>query len=225
MDRIFKTTRRELIAAFFLMLLIPLVWRWTPLYERFNVHTILAWQNSLVHNPLAPLFAIGVYLVAGVLFFPVTILNLTTVIAFGPLLGNLYALAGWMMSSIEGYFIGHLIGRDLLHKLAGPRLEPLVARAENHGFLAVLAMRVVPVGPFMLVNLFVGASGIRFWNFFLASLIGRVPGILILTLFGTQLEMALHKPGLTSLALLVLVIVAVPLISRLSKRFGDRAFR
>ena len=75
----------------------------------------------------------------------------------------------------------------------------------------MLALRVVPVAPFTLVNMFIGASGIRFWDFFLASLVGRVPGIFTLALFGVQLENALRKPGLASFALLAIILVAVPI--------------
>jgi phospholipase D1/2 len=89
--------------------------------------------------------------------------------------------------------------------------------------LAVLAMRVIPVGPFTLVNLFIGASGIRFLDFILASVVGRVPGILVLTLFAVQIENALRRPGLISLALLGFALVVVPwLISRFTKRYADR---
>jgi len=84
-------------------------------------------------------------------------------------------------------------------------------------------MRVVPVGPFTLVNLFIGASGIRFLDFILASVVGRVPGILVLTLFAVQIENALRRPGLISLALLGFALVVVPLmISRFTKRYADR---
>jgi phospholipase D1/2 len=152
-------------------------------------------------------------------FFPITILNLATVFAFGSAWGNVYALLGWLLSSTQGFALGSLVGRDSLHKLAGRRLTPLLNSAERHGFLTVLTMRVLPVGPFTLVNLFVGASGIRFSDFFWASLVGRLPGIVVLTLFGYQLQRALREPGMTSFALLVFVLIAAPLVaSRVTRR-------
>jgi uncharacterized membrane protein YdjX (TVP38/TMEM64 family) len=89
--------------------------------------------------------------------------------------------------------------------------------------LAVLAVRVVPVAPFTLVNMFVGTSGIRFRDFFLASVVGRIPGIMTLALFGVQLENALRNPGLASFALLVVILVAVPIIvSQMFRQFYHR---
>lgn len=215
-------SRPKAVALLLFLLALPLLWRWTPLYERFNVQTIFAWQESVRNDAGAPLYVAAAYLIGSLCFFPITILNLATVFAFGTLWGNIYAFGGWILSSAEGYGIGRLIGKDSLHKFAGRRLIPLVDRMEQHGFLSVLAMRVLPVGPFTLINLFIGASGIRFRDFFLATVLGRLPGILTLTLFAVQIESALRRPGVISVAMLGFA-VAVPLvISRLTRRYADR---
>jgi phospholipase D1/2 len=222
-DRVRPLSRAKFIFLLLLVLALPLLWRWTPLDDWINLHTILEWQRSLRNDPAAIFYVIAAYLVGSLIFFPITILTLATVFAFGPLWGNVYSLVGWLLSAAEGYLLGRLIGQDLLHKLAGERLSRLIDRAKHHGFLAVLALRVVPTAPFTLVNMFVGASGIRFVDFFLASLVGRIPGVLTLTLFGVQVENALRKPGLASFALLVIILVGVPIIvSRMFRRFYDR---
>jgi uncharacterized membrane protein YdjX (TVP38/TMEM64 family) len=216
-------TRRNLILLLLLLLALPLLWRWTPLQDWINLHTVLHWQKSLRDDPAAIIYVAAAYLLGSLVFFPITMLTLATVFAFGPLWGNLYGLVGWILSATEGYVLGRLVGHQTLHELAGDRLGRLVDRAADHGFFAVLAMRLLPVAPFTLVNMFVGASGIRFWDFFLASLVGRLPGILTLALFGVQIENALRNPGLASFALLALVLIAVPIVvSRMFARFYSR---
>lgn len=210
------------ILGFVLLLSVPLVWRWTPLQDWINLVTILEWQRSLRGDPAAPLYVAAVYLIGSLVFFPITILTLATVFAFGPLWGNIYGLLGWILSASEGYLLGRLIGTNNLHRLAGERIGRLIDRAEHHGFVSVLALRVVPIAPFTLVNMFIGASGIRFRDFFFASLVGRIPGILTMTLFGVQLESALRRPGVVSFALLLGVLVALPwLFARLLRRFQE----
>jgi uncharacterized membrane protein YdjX (TVP38/TMEM64 family) len=222
-DRAGGISRSQIVILFLLLLALPLGWRWTPLHDWINLETIIQWQSSIRTHPAALLFVVAAFLVGSLFFFPITILNLATVFAFGPVWGNIYAFAGWLLSASEGYLIGRLVGKDRLHKLAGDKLSRLIDRAERHGFWTVLAVRVVPVGPFTLVNLFIGASGIRFRDFLLASAVGRLPGILTLTLFGVQLEHALRRPGLTSLALLGFVLIVVPVaVSRLLRRFAAR---
>ena len=213
----------KIIFGFVLLLALPLVWRWTPLQDSINLATILEWQASLRGDSMAPIYVVAAYLVGSLVFFPITILTLATVFAFGPLWGNIYALLGWILSAAEGYFLGHLIGENNLHRLVGQRFGRLIDSVQHHGFLTVLTLRIVPIAPFTLVNMFIGASGIGVRDFFLGSLIGRVPGILTMALFGVQIENALRNPGPLSFALLIVVLVALPwFLSRLLRRFNGR---
>jgi uncharacterized membrane protein YdjX (TVP38/TMEM64 family) len=96
-----------------------------------------------------------------------------------------------------------------LHRLVGPRIDRLLEQAAGHGFLAVLTMRLLPVAPFTLVNIFVGTIPIRFRDFILASVVGRIPGMIVLTFAGLQLEQLLRNPGVGSFIALIVVLVLV----------------
>ena len=98
-----------------------------------------------------------------------------------------------------------------MRKLARSWLDRLIRSVDRHGFLTVLTLRVFPVAPFTLVNVFIGASGIRFRDFFLASLIGRIPGMILLSLAGVQVENLLRRSDAISLILLGLTLVLLPL--------------
>lgn len=204
---------------FLLLLVVPLAWRWTPLNEWINFATIIEWQQSVKDYPAAFYLVVGAYLLASLVLFPVTVLNVATVLTFGPIQGNLYALFGWLASAAAGYGIGRGMGREMVTRLARSWGHRLLEPADRHGFLTVLIMRVLPVAPFTLVNFFVGAARIRFRDFFLASVIGRIPGIILLAVAGFQIEMFLRKPGVIGLVLLGLTLILVPLaFGRLSKR-------
>jgi hypothetical protein len=94
-----------------------------------------------------------------------------------------------------GYGIRRGIGREMVTRLARSWGHRLVEPADRHRFLTVLTMRVLPVAPFTLVNFFVGAARIRFRDFFLASVIGRIPGIVLLTLGGLQSRNVFSSTG------------------------------
>jgi uncharacterized membrane protein YdjX (TVP38/TMEM64 family) len=227
-----KATRKDFSLRVSIVLLallaLPAAWRWTPLGEWVNFETITAWQQSVKGDPAAPYLVAAAYVLGSLVFFPVTILTVATVLTFGPAAGNTYALAGWVLSASVGYGIGRLLGRDLLHKMAGSRLDRLIRQAELHGIVAVLTMRVLPVAPFTLVNLFVGASYIRFRDFIFASVLGRIPGIVALTLVGVQFENALRAPGVRNFALLgLIVLLALLALVWLSRRAesGDASHR
>lgn len=216
--------RKSLLKGFFILFLLialPAAWRWTPLNQWVDFEKVVVFQEAVRSDPAAFLLVLGIYLLATMVLFPITMLNVATVLTFGPLLGNAYALAGWLLSSTVGYGIGRMLGRDLLHRIAGPRLDRLIQQVGDHGFIAVLTIRVLPVAPFTLANLFVGASGIRFRDFFLASVVGRIPGILVLSVAGVHLENALRNPSTGSFILLGLVLILIPLLTVwLSKRFA-----
>lgn len=207
-----KFARWKVILVCAFLVALPLIWRWTPLEHWINLDTIFEWQRSLRNHPGAPFYVIAAYLIGSLVFFPVTVLTLATVFAFGPLWGNIYGFAGWLLSAAQGYFLGRLIGHGSLLKLGGRRVARFIATAQRHSFLTVLAMRVLPIAPFTLVNMFFGASGITFATFMLASLVGRLPGVLTVTLFGVQLEYAMRKPGLLSYALLVASLIVMSLV-------------
>lgn len=210
-----EKTRGPLLKYLLLVALLiglSVAWRWTPISEWINFRTIVEWQNSVRAHPAALLFVVGTYVAGGLVLFPVTILNVATVFTFGPIRGNAYGLAGWLASAALGYGIGRAFEHKLLHRLVGPRIDRLLEQAAGHGFLAVLTMRLLPVAPFTLVNIFVGTIPIRFRHFILASIVGRIPGIIVLTFAGLQLEQLLRNPGggsfIAFIVVLALVLVA-----------------
>lgn len=216
--------KRSLLKGFallFLLLALPAAWRWTPLNQWVDFEKVVVFQEAVRSHPAAFLWVLAIYLLATVVLFPMTMLNVATVLTFGPFLGNAYALAGWLLSATVGYGSGRMLGQEMLHRIVGPWLDRLIQQVGHHGFLTVLTIRVLPVAPFTLANLFVGASGIRFRDFFLASVVGRIPGILVLSVAGVHIENALRKPSTGSFILLGLVLILIPLLTVwLSKRFA-----
>jgi len=211
------------LIIFLTLLAFPALWKWTPLNDWINLETILAWQESMRNNPAAFYLVVGAYLLGSLVLFPVTILNVATILAFGPIRGNIYGLFGWLAGAAMGYGIGRALGRQLVRTVARSRLARLVQPAGRHGFLTVLTLRVFPVAPFTLINFFVGATGIRFRDFFLASIVGRIPGIILLTLAGAQVENLLRQPDVIGVVLLGLTLTLVPFaLAQLSKRVVSR---
>lgn len=207
-----------------LLLLVPLfafpaIWNWTPLGHWINLATIIEWQESVRNTPAAFYLVVGTYLFGSLVLFPVMILNVATVFTFGPILGNVYALAGWLASAAMTYGIGRTVGCKMVQKLAPHWLERLIREASKHGFMTVLTLRIFPVAPFTVVNVFMGAWGIRFWDFFTATIVGRIPGIILLTLTGIQVESFLRQPGVIGVVLLGFTLILAPFaLSQLSKR-------
>jgi phospholipase D1/2 len=204
-----RTALIKLLACLVALVALSLAWRLTPLREIIDFETIVGWQQSIKNYPAVFLWVVGIYVVSSLILFPTTLLNVATVVTFGPIVGNLYAFAGWLSSATIGFFVGRLFGRNGIRKIARTGMEHIFDSATRHGFLTVFTTRLVPIAPFTVVNVVIGASEIGFSVFLLATAAGRIPGIITITLFGVQLEMFLRRQDFVSWVMLGATMVVV----------------
>jgi uncharacterized membrane protein YdjX (TVP38/TMEM64 family) len=66
--------------------------------------------------------------------------------------------------------------------VAGPRVQRIRERLHGGGALAVAALRLVPLGPFMVVNAACGAAGLHRRAFMLGTIIVMVPTLVVMAL-------------------------------------------
>ncbi|NSX06804.1 VTT domain-containing protein [Cupriavidus gilardii] len=185
-------------------------WRYTPLREWADFRNVLDVVERIRDMPMAPLAMLGAYVAAGLVMVPVTLLIVVTVVVFGPVKGALCALGGVVLSAATGYGIGRFVGRDAVRRYGGKRLNALSQQVGQHGLLAMVVLRLVPVAPFTLVNLVVGASRIRFRDCLLGTLIGMTPGIVISASLVDRIAAVARNPNPLTVALLLLVLL-IPL--------------
>jgi phospholipase D1/2 len=206
--------RRLMRSAIFLLMLagLAVAWRWTPLGDWLDVATLVDWATPLRDHPLMPLAVIGAYVLGGVVVAPITVFIVATAIAFGPLLGFTYSLLGCLLSATLTYGIGSLIGRDTVRRFAGAQVSRLSHRLARHGLTAILLVRILPVAPFTVINVMAGASEVRFRDFILATFLGMLPGLLVMTFFGDRLESVIRDPKAESIIILVSLVVALVLV-------------
>jgi phospholipase D1/2 len=138
------------------------------------------------------------FVVLGLFMVPVLALIVGTGIAFGPVLGPTYAMAGCLASASVGFAIGRWIGVDRLEQAGGARVTRLTQMLERNGTLAVFFLRKVPA-PFTLANVVAGAAGIRFRDFIAGTLLGMGAFVVALAGFGYQLAALFENPSPRSL--------------------------
>lgn len=187
-------------------------WRWTPLSEYLTPQAVGGWATLLAKQPTGPLIVIAAYTLATLTMFPRPLVTLAAVLAFGPLKGFVYAMVGILGAALLTYAAGRALSRDTIRRLAGPRLNRLSRELRRRGLLSVVAVRLVPVAPFIVVNMVAGAARIRVSHYSLGTAIGILPGTLVATLFGGQLHSALRDPGSIDYGLIG-VLVAVLLLA------------
>ena len=191
------------------VLVLAALWRWTPLGDWIDVDTAASVGQWIDDRPFTPLLVMAIYVVAGAVGVPITLMIIATVMVFGTWTGMFYALAGAELSALATFFIGHLLGRDAVKRFAGSRINRLSKAMASRGIVTIITVRIIPVAPFSVINVIAGVSDIRFRDFAIGSLIGLLPGVIAIGLLADRMVASLREPTLTQIIILIAFAVAV----------------
>ena len=161
-----------------------------------------------------------VYVVGGVLFFPVTVLSLAVAAIFGPIWGPIYGIMGALMSSAIMFGIGKLSGNAGLRKIGGPKVAAVDEKLKRSGIVGVAAIRMLPVAPFSLVNLVAGISSIGIFQFLVGTFLGMFPPMIAKGLVGDSIAQIWQNPSVETISYLVGGIVLWGLMIWGSQKFA-----
>ncbi len=169
-------------------------WHWTPLRGLTERATIVSFLSTVSASPFGPLFIVAVYAVGGFIMFPIVILIPVTAFIYGPLLGPVYALLGCLVSALLCYMLGKKMGSEAVYRIAGSRSAYISRKLSQRGFLMIAVFRFLPIAPYTMVNILAGAFRMRLVDYTTGTLVGLLPGVIIMTLIENRLEKAIYQP-------------------------------
>lgn len=199
------------VAGLALLVVAAAAWRWTPLGQWLTVGELERGITALKTVPWAGLWVVGTFVVAGQIFLPITVLTVVTIATFGPVYGFAYAMAGTVLAAVITYGVGHALGRRGVRQLTERLPWKLPEAWLRHELYAVIFFRVVPMGPFTLVNLLAGASPVRLPAFVIGTVLGVLPGKVLIIVLVNQVQRTLREPGPASFLVLAAVVAALAL--------------
>ncbi len=203
-----RSKRRPLLAGAGILLALALflglaaAWTVTPLAELTSADLWAGWIASL-RGPFAAIIVILLFVLLGLIMFPVMVLIAVTAAVFGAWPGVLYAAAGSLASALATYAIGRWLGPRGLRQFFGPRLNLITRSFARKGIPTVTLVRLVPVAPFSIVNLVAGAICIPAVDYLLGTAIGLAPGLAVMSLLGDQAIELIREPTLMAVGTLV----------------------
>lgn len=163
-----------------------------------------------------------VYVIAGIFFFPVTVLSVAVAAVFGPVWGPLYGICGALLSAALLFGVGHLLGLKGLRKLGGAKVRTIDEKFRRSGIIGVAAVRLLPIAPYSLVNLVAGISSITLLQFMGGTFLGMFPTMIAKGLVGDSLTQIFVNPSPLSVAYLVGGILAWVGIAVVSQKLVNR---
>lgn len=163
---------------------------------------------------------ISMLMVAICVFFPVVpfaVLAGVIGAVFGTRQGMLVSLTGAMIGTMLFFFLSRYGFRDFAQaKLVKyPKLQEFELFLERNSFVAILSSRLIPVIPAFVVNLVCGLSNVRWLTFFIASAIGKIPNVLLLSYVGASFSRnKLLSVGLYGAYILLLFLINLVIFNR-----------
>lgn len=181
---------------------------------------------------LAVLAYLGVYVAVVALSLPgAVVLTLGGGFLFGALAGTALAVtAATIGATIVFLLARRIFGADALDRL-GPRAQALGAAIRRNAASYLLVLRLVPLFPFVLVNLVPAFAGVRLGVHIVTTAIGILPGTAMFSLAGAGLGEVLARgeafdasavltPQILAalIGLAALSLAAIPLKARFARR-------
>lgn len=196
------------------LLTLAALWRWGPPVD-LTLGSLWpgGWQDEWTADGertwLITAAVLGAYVLGGLLMVPVIVLIAATGLYYGPADAMLVAGLGLLISAIVGYGAGALLGRRPLRRLAGRRAVRIGRHMSRRGLLSMTITRLLPVAPFILINLIAGASHVRFRDYLLGTAVGLAPAVVSISLFTGQLKQVVRSPDALNVGVLLALLLLI----------------
>jgi len=173
------------------------------------------WAADVAAHPVAAPFAfMAIYALAVALSLPVGLwLSLLCGLLFGTWTGGVITVIGASLGAIALF----VLARGLLAPFLQARFARQIARLrpglERDGFAYLLALRLMPVFPFWLVNLAPALLGMRLGPYSAATVLGMIPTSFVLNAVGAGLGATLAAGVQPNAGMLLQPQILLPLLA------------
>jgi pyruvate/2-oxoglutarate dehydrogenase complex dihydrolipoamide dehydrogenase (E3) component/uncharacterized membrane protein YdjX (TVP38/TMEM64 family) len=148
--------------------------------------TLLAWTQDNLLLALAVYMAL--YIVMAALSVPgAAVLTLAGGALFGVVTGTIAVSFASTIGATLVFLAARFLFREAIQTRFRKRLEKINAGVEKDGAFYLLALRLVPVFPFWVINLVMALTPIRTWTYYWVSQLGMLPATVVYVNAGTQL--------------------------------------
>ena len=150
-------------------------------------------------------------------FIPFPVLAGMIGAVFGTAQGMVVSLTGAMAGTTAFFFLARYGFRDVAQEklMKYPKVQEYDQLLNKNSFFAILTSRLIPVIPAPVVNIICGLSRVKWLTFFTASLIGKIPNILLLSYAGASFSTnKLYSIGLYGAYMIVIFLINFFIIYR-----------
>ncbi len=164
------------------------------LLDSLRAHRLWLLQEVALHPVLTALGYVALYCAVVALALPLAVLlTLSGGFLFGTVLGTALTVVGATMGATVIYLLAQrVLGEQVLDRY-GATAQRLAAAIRRDAALYLLAIRLVPLFPFFLVNLACAFVRVPVWTFVITTFVGIIPGTTVFSLAGAGLGRVLDN--------------------------------
>lgn len=148
--------------------------------------------GAVADSPWGLPVTILIFVIAAFIGVPQWALIGASVVAFGPMTGFIYSWIATMVSALLDFTLGRAIGAERVRRFGGPLVNRMIALVQRNGFVTSFTVRLVPTGPFVIVNMAAGVSRMTYPAFAGGTALGIIPKIAAVAFLGQSLVGALQ---------------------------------
>ncbi|MGL5417611.1 MAG: TVP38/TMEM64 family protein [Clostridium sp.] len=148
---------------------------------------------------------------------PNSVIAIVSGFMFGPLEGFIISIVGYCISSTICFYIAKLLGRNIMEKIMGDKLEDIEKKLQKNQFAIILSLRLIPIIPLGPVNYACGLVGVEYKKFILATLIGAIPEVICYTFLGKNVTRPTSPAFIASIVVLVSIVIGSKFIMKKDK--------
>ncbi len=172
-------------------------------FNGYSSGDIKEYLNSF--GMLAPIVHIVLFTLVPLTFFPDSILAIAGGMVFGLTKGTIFTMIGALCGGTLSFYITRTLGNNIIKRFIKKDISILGKQLKENGFWVILILRLIPLFPFDVISYSAGLSDIKYKDFFLATLVGTIPGIMVFTNIGDKSSEVGSTGFYISIALLVLL--------------------
>ncbi len=189
---------------------------------RKGVHlTPESFKNYVVSmGILGPIIYVGIFIIRPLFLIPSIALFVAGGLAFGPVVGPLYASFGAAIGGTLGFWIARIMGHDyVMSKL---KLGAQVVANTKFNFSVVFLLSLLPIMPVTVINYGAGLSHMKFKHYITAHVLGLTPRAFAFGFFGSAL-LEIGSPKFRASLLLILILGMVTAYFRFRSKAKSKA--
>ena len=183
-------------------------------YKTLSNLDVRALINSAGSVSAAAFLVLGVYLLKSVVFVvPASLIYIAVGMAFDTRLAIILNCVGIMLEITATYIMGKILGKDAVTKRlskvkAGEKLLNMQSKSKS---LMVFTIRITGL-PIDFSSLFMGAFDFKYLPYFLFSLLGILPRVILLTVIGDRFYNLIPMKYIITAVIIIIPLAAAYVI-------------